>query len=69
MSVRAAIGFMNYPGDVRPGIEADIASGRAMGPNHFGESMWPVIATYDAAADVTRVGFSLIPPQVAEVSA
>lgn len=64
MNVRAAIGYMTYPGDVTAGIAADIESGRAMGPNYFGEHMWPVEAAHDPDMNVTRVGFSLIPPPV-----
>lgn len=62
---RAAIGHANYPGDVTAGIAADIESGRPFGPNYMGELMWPVNASYDAVTDATRVGFSLMPPEVA----
>ena len=60
--VRLPIGNMNYPGDVRPGILKQIESGAPMGPNYLGEQMWPVEAEYDAEKNVTRVGFTLIPP-------
>lgn len=59
---RAATGFANYPGDVTVAIAADIESGRPFGPNYMGELMWPVSAEYNAAADRTRVGFSLQAP-------
>lgn len=64
MSARKAIGHVNYRGDVTASIERDIASGRPFGPNYMGELMWPVEATYDSAADRTRVGFSLQAPAV-----
>lgn len=62
--MRTATGHANYPGDVTAAIEADIASGRPFGPNYMGELMWPVDATYDAEANRTRVGFSLLAPEV-----
>lgn len=68
MTVRAAIGYMNYEGDVTAAIKTDIESGRAVGPNYFGEHMWPVDCTFDDTVGVTRVGFSLIPPTVQEAS-
>jgi hypothetical protein len=60
---RTATGWANYPGDVLAGITADIDSGKPMGPNYMGESMWPVEANYDEATNVTRVGFSLLGPE------
>ncbi len=61
---RVAIGYANYPGNVTEAIAADVASGRPFGPNYMGEQMWPVSADYDTATDTTRVGFSLIAPEV-----
>lgn len=54
---RKPIGHMTYPGDA-----TGILTEGAKGPNHMGESMWPVTAVHDPETDTTRVGFSLIPP-------
>ena len=54
---RQATSFANYRGDQRSILEAG-----AKGPNYMGEAMWPVTAEYDADANMTRVGFSLMPP-------
>lgn len=57
IDTRVAIGHMNYPGDVR-----GILDEGPKGPNYLGEHMYPVDAVYDAEANRTRVGFSLIAP-------
>ena len=59
---RHPIGDLHYPGNVVPGIADAAATGRPYGPNYNGEAMYPVTATFDAEANRTTVGFSLIPP-------
>lgn len=53
---------MNYRGNVTASIQQHIESKQPMGPNYFGELMWPTGATYDALTDLTRVTFTLTPP-------
>lgn len=54
---RTPVCWLNYRGDHRSRVGGD-----PMGPNAFGEWLWPVEAEYDAEANRTRVGFTLIPP-------
>ncbi len=61
---RKPTGFANYPGNVTVAIARDVDAGRSFGPNYMGELMWPVTADYDTATNVTRVGFSLMAPEV-----
>jgi hypothetical protein len=61
---RKATGWANYHGDVTSAIARDIEAGTPRGPNYMGELMWPVDAAYDAESNMTRVGFSLIAPEV-----
>ena len=53
---RAATSWLNYPGDHR-----HLVDGPPMGPNLFGELLYPVTADFDG--ERTRVGFSLIAPE------
>ena len=48
--------FLNYSGHVVPDCHAP------MGPNTRGETLWPVTAEYDEAADKTRVGLTYTAP-------
>lgn len=59
---RQPIGWATYPGDAR-----NIVNERAKGPNYMGELMWAVTADYDAEANTTRVGFTLLPPPLKSV--
>lgn len=63
IAVRRPIGHANYHRDVTAAIRRQIENGQPMGPNYMGELMWPVTSTYDPSTGVTRVGFTLIPPQ------
>lgn len=56
---RQPTSWLNYRGDVRK-----IDRSTPLGPNLFGEHLWPVVAFYDESTDMTRVGLSLIAPEV-----
>ena len=58
---RAAIGHANYHGDVRHTFDFETFEGRK-GPNYMGEIMFPVTAEYDEETNMTKIGFSLMPP-------
>lgn len=58
---RAAIGHANYHGDVRNTFDVETFDG-AKGPNYMGEIMFPVSMEYDEETDMTKVGYSLMPP-------
>lgn len=62
--MRQPIGFANYRGDCVATWQRHIEAGNAFGPNYMGELMWPVSASHDPEADLTRVGFSLLAPEV-----
>lgn len=54
---RAAVAWLNYPGDRTAVV------GQRVGPTYDGrEYLWAVEAEYDSAADITRVGFTYVPP-------
>ena len=56
---RKPTSFLNYRGDLTESFDM----GRAYGPNLLGEMLHPVTAEYDADADRTRIGFSLLAPE------
>jgi hypothetical protein len=58
---RTAVNWLTYNGDHRHLVSHDGES-VALGPNTYGELMYPVTATYDDVADKTRVGLSPIAP-------
>lgn len=58
---RVAIGHMNYPGDLRSTFDFETFKG-AKGPSYMGEVLFPVDAAYDEETNMTKIGFSLMPP-------
>jgi len=53
---------MNYNGDVTESINSLIESGESLGPDYYGNKLWPVKATYHEIPDITVVEFSRVKP-------